>query len=61
MEQIIENKFYSIKEFTHIIGWSENKVQDLYNIEDFPSCNFGKEKKALGSAIITFFSVPRRK
>ena len=53
--------FISIKEFSEITGWGEKTVQELYNRPDFPSTNFGREKKAEVHAIIQYFSVPRRK
>lgn len=54
-------KFISIKEFSKIAGWSEKTVQNLYNRPDFPSTNYGKEKKAEIHAIVEYFKVPRRK
>ena len=54
-------QFISIKEFSKLTGWSEKTVQDLYNRPDFPSTDFGKEKKAEVHAIIDYFKVPRRK
>ena len=54
-------QFISIKEFTKITGWSEKTVQKLYNRADFPSTDFGKEKKAEVHAIIEYFKVPRKK
>ena len=54
-------QFISIKEFSKMTGWSEKTVQDLYNKADFPSTDFGKEKKAEVHAIIDYFKVPRRK
>lgn len=54
-------QFISIKEFSTLTGWSEKTVQDLYNKADFPSTDFGKEKKAEVHAIIDYFKVPRRK
>lgn len=59
--ELNENKFYSIKTFVPVIGWSEKTVQELFNTPDFPSTDIGKEKKALGSAIIEYFKVPRRR
>lgn len=53
--------FISIKDFCQITGWSESTVQNLFNRPDFPSCDFGKEKKAEVHAVIKYFSVPRRK
>lgn len=54
-------QFISIKEFSKMTGWSEKTVQDLYNRADFPSTDFGKEKKAEVHAIVNYFKVPRRK
>ena len=54
-------QFISIKEFSSLTGWSEKTVQELYNRADFPSTDFGKEKKAEVHAIIDYFKVPRRK
>lgn len=54
-------QFISIKEFSKLTGWSEKTVQDLYNRPDFPSTDFGKEKKAEVHAIIDYFKVPRRR
>lgn len=54
-------QFISIKEFSKLTGWSEKTVQELYNKADFPSTDFGKEKKAEVHAIIDYFKVPRRK
>ncbi len=54
-------QFISIKKFVELTGWSEKTVQELYNRPDFPSTNYGKEKKAEVHAIINYFKVPRRK
>lgn len=54
-------KFISIKEFAEITGWSLPTVQNLYNRPDFPSTDYGKEKKAEIHAIVEYFKVPRRK
>lgn len=54
-------RFITIKEFSEITGWSPATVQNLYNRPDFPSCDYGKEKIALLSAVIKYFEVPRRK
>lgn len=53
--------FISIKEFAEISGWAVITVQNLFNRPDFPSCDFGKEKKAEIHAVIKYFSIPRRK
>lgn len=54
-------KFISIKEFCNLTGWSLKTVQNLYNRKDFPSTDFGKEKKAEVHAIIEYFKIPRRR
>ena len=54
-------QFVAIKEVSNMTGWSEKTVQELYNRPDFPSTDFGKEKKAEVHAIIKYFEVPRRK
>lgn len=54
-------QFIGIKEFSKLSGWSIKTVQNLYNRKDFPSTDYGKEKKAEVHAIINYFKVPRRK
>ena len=54
-------RFITIKEFAEITGWSIPTVQNLYNRKDFPSTDYGKEKKAEIHAIVEYFKVPRRK
>ena len=54
-------QFVSIKDFCKLTGWSEKTVQELYNRPDFPSCDYGKEKKAEVHAILKYFEVPRRR
>ena len=54
-------RFISIQEFSKITGWSVPTVQNLYNRSDFPSTNFGREKKAEIHAIVDYFKVPRIK
>ena len=54
-------RFITIKEFSEITGWSVPTVQNLYNRPDFPSTDYGKEKKAEIHAIVEYFKVPRRK
>lgn len=54
-------RFITIKDFSKITGWSIATVQILYNRPDFPSTDFGKEKKAEIHAIVEYFKVPRRK
>lgn len=54
-------RFITIQEFSNITGWSIPTVQNLYNRPDFPSTNYGKEKKAEIHVIVEYFKVPRRK
>lgn len=53
--------FVGIGEMMERTGWSKKTVQELFNRPDFPSTDFGKEKKAEIHAVIKYFSVPRRK
>lgn len=64
LEQVKEKKyltFVGVKDMCEATGWSEPTVKNLFNRPDFPSCDFGKEKKAEITAVINYFSVPRRK
>ena len=54
-------RFITIREFSEITSWSIPTVQNLYNRPDFPSTDYGKEKKAEVHAIVEYFKVPRRK
>lgn len=54
-------RFITIKEFSKITGWSIPTVQALYNCKDFPSTDYGKEKKAEIHAVVEYFKIPRRK
>ena len=54
-------RFITIKEFADITGWSVPTVQKLYNSPNFPSTDYGREKKAEIHAIVEYFKVPRRK
>lgn len=53
--------FLNIDDVVELTHWSKKKVQELFNRDDFPSCDFGKEKIAEANAVIKYFSVPRRK
>ena len=60
-EEIIElndNIFYSPKEFSKLRHCS---ILNIYNLSDFPSENYGKEKVALGSAIRIWYNQRRTK
>lgn len=58
---LTEPKFYTIGETAKLLRWSEPTVQDLFNREDFPSCDFGKKKVVEATALKNYFSTPRRK
>lgn len=60
-KQTINLCFVGIKEIVESTGWNKKTVQDLFNRPDFPSTDFGKEKKAEIHAVINYFSVPRRR
>ena len=50
--ELKDNVFYSPSEFAKL---------SIYNLQDFPSEDFGKEKVALGSAIREWYSKKRKK
>lgn len=54
-------QFLTIKDMMKATGWSQVTVQELFRREDFPVCDFGKEKIVEVGAAIKYFSVPRRK
>ena len=60
-EKVNKLRFITIREFAEISGWNITTVRELFCRKDFPSCDFGKEKIAEVSAVINYFSVPRRK
>ena len=60
-EKAVKLQFLTIKDMIKITGWSAMTVQELFRRADFPSCDFGKEKIAEIHAVISYFSVPRRK
>lgn len=53
--------FIGSEELAEYTGWSKKTAQAIFNKPDFPSTDFGKEKKAEIHAVINYFSVPRRK
>ena len=61
VEKLAEPKFYTIEEVVRMTGWSLTTVREMFNREDFPSSNFGKEKKVEREALKEYFKVPRRK
>ena len=59
--ELNDNIFYSPTEFAELRGCSLPTALSIYNLSDFPSEDFGKEKVALGSAIIEWYRVKRKK
>lgn len=59
--ELKDDVFYTIKTFCELRGCSEPTAQTIFNAQDFPSENFGKEKVALGSAIREWYSKKRLK
>jgi len=61
MKELKDDVFYSPAEFAELRNCSVPTAQQIYNLEDFPSENYGKEKVALGSAIRKWYEVKRKK
>lgn len=55
----IQLQFISIRDLAKMTGWGITTCQRIFNSKDFPSCDFGKEKKAEISAVKKFFSIKR--
>jgi hypothetical protein len=53
--------FYTPTEFAKLRNCSVSTALNIYNFQDFPSENFGKEKVALGSAIREWYKYKRIK
>jgi len=53
--------FFSIKDVMALTGWSKEKTQAVFNLSDFPSCDFGKKKIVLKTAFLNWMSKPRRR
>ena len=49
--ELQDNVFYTPTQFAELRNCSVPTALSIYNSQDFPSENFGKEKVALGSAI----------
>ena len=58
---MISLQFISIEDLAKAMNTSIQTAQNYFNMPDFPSTDFPKEKKAEIHAVIDFFSVPRRK
>lgn len=53
--------FITIKDFSLLTGWSIRTCQNVFNLPDFPSSDYGKEKIAEVEAVRKFFEQPRRR
>ena len=51
-----EVRFYTIKELSKMLGWSEHTVQKLFLDPKFPSTDFGRIKVVEAHALIDYFS-----
>lgn len=54
-------EFLSIKDVCRILQISPKTAKKLFNDPEFPSEDYGKEKRIMASAFVDFFSVKRRK
>lgn len=59
--ELKDNTFYTPTEFAELRKCSVPTALSIYNLADFPSENFGKEKVALGSAIREWYKKKREK
>lgn len=59
--ELNDNMFYTPTEFAKLRNCSVQTALNIYNLSDFPSENYGKEKVALGSAIRNWYSQRRAK
>ncbi len=58
----VENKlFLTIEDVMNLTGWSKKTVENLFNQNDFPSCDYGKKKIVLTLAFINYFMTPHKK
>ena len=57
--ELNDNIFYTPSEFSKLRGCNIDTARVIYNLSDFPSENFGKEKVALGSSIRIWYSQKR--
>jgi hypothetical protein len=60
-EQIKTIHFVTIKEFAKMRGCSIKIAQDIFNLPDFPSEDFGKEKVVSIEALKKFYMSKRSK
>lgn len=59
--ELKDNVFYTPKEFAELRGCNVDTARIIFNIVDFPSEDYGKEKVALGSAIRNWYNQKRKK
>ena len=59
--ELDDNVFYTPSEFAKLRNCSIPTALSIYNLKDFPSEDYGKEKVALGSAIREWYSKKRKK
>lgn len=59
--ELNDNVFYTPSEFAKLRNCSIPTALSIYNLKNFPSENFGKEKVALGSAIREWYKIKREK
>lgn len=59
--ELKDNVFYTPTEFANLRNCSLPTALNIYNLADFPSEDYGKEKVALGSAIREWYSKKRKK
>lgn len=59
--ELNDNIFYTPSEFAKLRNCSIPTALNIYNLKNFPSENFGKEKVALGSAIREWYKIKRER
>lgn len=60
-EQTKQMHFVTIKEFAEMRGCSRKIAQDIFNLPDFPSEDFGKEKVVSIEALRNWYMIKRNK
>lgn len=60
-EQTKQMHFVTIKEFAEMRGCSRKIAQDIFNLPDFPSEDFGKEKVVSIEALRNWYMTKRSK
>lgn len=59
--ELKDDVFYTPTEFAELRKCSLPTALNIYNLQDFPCEDFGKEKVALGSAIRQWYGKKRKK